>query len=145
MELYQLKTFVAVAKEGHLTRAAKSLHTSQPAVSAHIKALEAELEIALFDRTPKGMDLTAAGKRLLDQAQTILERALGGCGAYFNVQDASHLVSSELNSSPLSVSMASITSNPAPIQLVRIFSITSLGFFLSSTTDTVILDHISTR
>jgi DNA-binding transcriptional LysR family regulator len=68
MELYQLKTFVMVAAEGHLTRAAERLHTSQPAVSAHIKALEEELGVALFKRTPKGMLLTREGEVLREQA-----------------------------------------------------------------------------
>jgi len=68
MELYQLKTFVMVAEEGHLTRAAERLHTSQPAVSAHIKALEEELGVALFKRTPKGMLLTREGDVLREQA-----------------------------------------------------------------------------
>jgi len=39
MELYHLKTFITVAEEGHLTRVAQRLNTSQPAVSAHIKGL----------------------------------------------------------------------------------------------------------
>ena len=43
MELYQLKTFVAVAEEGNLTKAAERIYASQPAVSGHIKALEEEL------------------------------------------------------------------------------------------------------
>lgn len=68
MELYQLKTFVMVAEEGHLTRSAERLHTSQPAVSAHIKALEEELGVALFKRTPKGMLLTHEGEILRQQA-----------------------------------------------------------------------------
>lgn len=68
MEIYQLKTFVMVAEEGHLTRAAERLHTSQPAVSAHIKALEEELGVALFKRTPKGMLLTREGEVLRQQA-----------------------------------------------------------------------------
>ena len=66
MELYQLKTFVVVAEEGHLTRASVRLHASQPSVSAHIKALEEELDTKLFIRTPKGMRLTEAGERLRD-------------------------------------------------------------------------------
>ncbi len=73
MEIYQLKTFIAVANEGHLTRAAKRLHTSQPAVSSHIKALEEELGVQLFERTPKGMSLTHAGEKLKIQAQIALD------------------------------------------------------------------------
>lgn len=73
MELYQLKTFVVVAGEGHLTRAAERLHASQPTISAHIKALEEYLETKLFIRTPKGMRLTEAGERLLLKAESVLE------------------------------------------------------------------------
>lgn len=75
MELYQLKTFVVVAEEGHLTRASERLHASQPTVSAHIKALEEELETRLFIRTPKGMRLTEAGERLRDKADFVLQAA----------------------------------------------------------------------
>jgi DNA-binding transcriptional LysR family regulator len=77
MELYQLKTFVVVAEEGHLTRAAERLHASQPTVSAHVKALEEELETRLFIRTPKGMRLTEAGSRLRDKAREVLAAAHG--------------------------------------------------------------------
>jgi DNA-binding transcriptional LysR family regulator len=75
MELYQLRSFVAVAEAGHLTRAAERLHLSQPAVSAQIKALEDELEVTLFERTPTGMALTFAGQRLLAGAEKILAAA----------------------------------------------------------------------
>ena len=75
MELYQLKTFAAVAETGHLTRAADRLHISQPAVSAQIKALEEELEVRLFERGPGGMALTRAGTRLLEQAAKVLATA----------------------------------------------------------------------
>ena len=72
MELYQLRTFTMVAEEGHLTRAAKRLHASQPAISAHIKALEDELGVTLFQRTPKGMILTADGQVLKEHADRAL-------------------------------------------------------------------------
>jgi DNA-binding transcriptional LysR family regulator len=75
MELYQLKTFVAVAQEGNLTRAAERVFTSPPAVSAQIKALEDELGVRLFDRTPRGMGLTEEGRRLLDDAERTLASA----------------------------------------------------------------------
>src|SRR5215510_1968752 len=75
MELYQLRSFAAVAELGHLTRAADKLHISQPALSAQIKALEDELGVALFDRTSSGMTLTAGGQRLLTEAGKVLAAA----------------------------------------------------------------------
>jgi DNA-binding transcriptional LysR family regulator len=75
MELYQLNTFVKIADEGSLTRAAELLFTSQPAISAQIKALEEELGVALFDRSSRGMQLTAKGRLLYDQAVETLNSA----------------------------------------------------------------------
>ncbi len=75
MELYQLRSFVAVAELGHLTRAAERLHLSQPAGSAQIKALEDALALELFERRSSGMVLTAAGKRLVGEAQNLLAAA----------------------------------------------------------------------
>ncbi len=72
MEIYQLKTFVAVAQEGTITRASERLCLSQPAVSAHIKAMEETLGLRLFQRTPQGMRLTADGERLLAKAEQTL-------------------------------------------------------------------------
>src|SRR4029434_8227350 len=75
MELYQLRTFAAVAELGHLTRAAERLHVSQPAVSAQIKALEDELGTPLLERGPAGMTLTSAGSKLLPFASRVLGAA----------------------------------------------------------------------
>lgn len=75
MELYQLRTFLTVADEGHLTRAAEKLFTSQPAVSSQVRALEEELGVRLFDRSPRGMTLTAAGVALEEQARKIVNAA----------------------------------------------------------------------
>ena len=61
MDLVSLRAFVAIAREGNLTRAAKQLGYSQPAVSLQIGRLEEELGTALFDRTGRGMRLTEAG------------------------------------------------------------------------------------
>jgi DNA-binding transcriptional LysR family regulator len=73
MELYQLRTFLTVAEEGHLTRAAEKLFTSQPAVSTHIRALEEELGVKLFERSAKGMTLTAQGTSLREHARRIVD------------------------------------------------------------------------
>ncbi len=72
MDIYQLKTFVTVAREGSITRASELLHLSQPAVSAHIKAMEDTLGLSLFERTPRGMSLTRDGQRLLAKAEQTL-------------------------------------------------------------------------
>jgi DNA-binding transcriptional LysR family regulator len=72
MEIYQLKTFVTVAKEGSITRASDLLFLSQPAVSAHIKALEDELGLVLFERTPRGMSLSGHGTKLLARAEQMI-------------------------------------------------------------------------
>lgn len=72
MEIYQLRTFVTVAKLGHITKAADTLHVTQPAVTGHIKALEQELGIALFDRSHGRISLTKAGELLLPDVEKTL-------------------------------------------------------------------------
>ncbi|AKZ63384.1 LysR family transcriptional regulator [Herbaspirillum hiltneri N3] len=72
MEIYQLRTFAIVARLGHITRAAEVLHVTQPAVTAHIKALEQELGIALFDRSHGRITLTKGGELLLPEVEKTL-------------------------------------------------------------------------
>ena len=69
MELSDLQTFAAVARAGGITRAAEELNTVQSNVTQRVKALEAEIGTALFERHARGMTLTGAGKRLLPYAQ----------------------------------------------------------------------------
>jgi len=76
MEFYHLRSFVAVAQTGNLTKAAKRLYTTPPAISAHIKTLEEELATPLFVRSSKGMSLTDKGQLLLKKAQNTLDSAL---------------------------------------------------------------------
>lgn len=75
MEFHQLRSFIAVAEEGRLSRAAEKLFTSQPAVSSHIKSLEEELGVSLFVRTPRGMLLTSEGMAMLEKARTTIHSA----------------------------------------------------------------------
>ncbi len=72
MEPHQLNTFIEVARTGNVTEAAAKLHTSQPAASAHLKALESEVGFPLFYRTPKGMSLTEKGEKLLEEARKVM-------------------------------------------------------------------------
>ena len=73
MELRVLNYFVAVAQEGNMTRAARKLLISQPALSRQIAELEAELGVKLFSRKSRHLTLTPAGHYLLEQAQEILD------------------------------------------------------------------------
>ncbi|MEX2151625.1 MAG: LysR family transcriptional regulator [Steroidobacteraceae bacterium] len=75
MELYLLRTFVIVAEQGHLTKAAAQLHVSQPAVSGQIKALEEQLGLKLFERGPGGVRLTKAGEAMLPHAKAVVRQA----------------------------------------------------------------------
>ena len=76
MDLTQLKSFVTVAAEGHITHASEKLHLSQPTISSHIRALEEELGVTLFERRARGVSLTRAGKILLEDAQKVLAASL---------------------------------------------------------------------
>src|SRR6202012_1792817 len=69
VELTDLLTFSAVARNGGITRAAEELNTVQSNVTQRVKALEAEIGTALFERHSRGMTLTGAGRRLLPYAQ----------------------------------------------------------------------------
>jgi len=75
MELRHLKYFVAVAEEQNITRAAARLHVSQPPLSRQIHDLEHELGVTLFERGPKAVRLTKAGKLFLPEARAVLQRA----------------------------------------------------------------------
>lgn len=72
MELSQLETFLAVAREGSFSNAARTLFRTQPAVSQIIRRLEDELGQSLFDRSSRRGQLTDAGRVLLDHAEKLL-------------------------------------------------------------------------
>ena len=67
-----LRAFVAVAREGNVSRAALRLHLSQPAVSLQLKSLAQATGLQLFTRTPHGLALTPDGVALLPQAEKAL-------------------------------------------------------------------------
>lgn len=73
MELRQLEYFCAVSSLKNFTKAAQFLHVSQPSVTKAIQALEAELNLLLFDRSQKHVALTEAGQIFLLHAKKILQ------------------------------------------------------------------------
>lgn len=75
MELRHLRHFVVVAEEQSIGRAAVRLHISQPPLTRQIQQLEAEVGAALFERTTRGVELTDAGRILLEEARNLLSLA----------------------------------------------------------------------
>jgi LysR family nitrogen assimilation transcriptional regulator len=87
MELRQIRYFVGVSEAGSLLKASARLHIAQPALGQQIAALEHDVGAKLFDRSSRGVTLTAAGKAFLEHARVLLadvERARA------SVRDASH-------------------------------------------------------
>jgi DNA-binding transcriptional LysR family regulator len=78
VELTPLRYFRAIAAAGHMTRAARALGVSQPALSAMVKKLEAEVGTELLHRTGRGVELTDAGKVFLAHAEDALRRVEAG-------------------------------------------------------------------
>ena len=74
MHTQSLEVFVAVAQGRSFTRAARALGYTQSAVSRQIAVLEKDLDAALFDRRPRGVELTEHGRALLPHAEAMLDR-----------------------------------------------------------------------
>ena len=81
MELTSLRQFIAVARAGHMTRAAQGLGLSQPTVSAAMRKLEEELGTELMHRTARGVVLTDAGAAFLQHAEAAVQQAEAGAAA----------------------------------------------------------------
>lgn len=75
LELRRLHAFIAIAEEGHITRAAERLGMQQPPLTRLLQSLEAELGVQLMERLPRGVRPTTAGLALLDEARAVLARA----------------------------------------------------------------------
>ncbi len=72
MDLRQLRYFVAIAEHGNFSRAAKSLHLTQPALSRQVKNLEETLGVDLFERAKNVVSLTSVGRVFLSEAREVL-------------------------------------------------------------------------
>ncbi len=75
MDLRQLRYFMGIVAAGSLNRAAETLHVAQPALSRQLRALEDDLGVRLVHRTPRGVELTEAGRRLHELADFLLRTA----------------------------------------------------------------------
>ncbi len=81
MELDQVEAFVAIVRRGGFTRAARTLHVSQPAISRRVHLLEGELGAPVFERIHGGAVLTEAGRAFLPYAEALLASMRDGLDA----------------------------------------------------------------
>lgn len=111
IDLIQLKTFVAVAEEKHLTRASERLHISQATASTHIKLMEEFLGLKLFSRTNRNLALTKVGEKVLEKAAKLLNESAefkSYCKSLSGVVAGEIVIS--LSGDPSSVSIGEIVS-----------------------------------
>jgi DNA-binding transcriptional LysR family regulator len=111
MELRQLRYLVALADEGHFTRAAARVRVAQPALSQQIRKLEEELGVVLFDRTTRQVRATEAGALLTARARRILSE-VDGAGA--ELQRLTGVVAGRVT--------IGLTQTPGPFDLPRLLA-----------------------
>jgi LysR family hydrogen peroxide-inducible transcriptional activator len=123
MEIHQLTYFVAVAETGSFTRAAERCNVAQPSLSQQIIKLEQELGEPLFDRLPRRVVLTDAGRMLLPRANSILSE----------LQDIKHGLNEDIEDGRGVLSVGFIPTI-APFVLPRVIKRFSLDFPLATLT-----------
>lgn len=96
MRIESLALFLSVAQYRSISHAARQHYISQQGASAMIKSLEQELEVALFDRVPGGLQLTAAGQAIAKEATAVLD-------SYRRVQIAAALGADGVDDAPLTI------------------------------------------
>jgi len=75
MNLRDLKYLIAVAETHHFGKASERCYVSQPTLSGQIRKLEDELNVTLFERTNRSVEITEVGKEILSHARQIMEQA----------------------------------------------------------------------
>src|SRR5215475_628578 len=75
MDFKRLQTFVTVAEQGSVSKASGRLHITQPALSRHLKALQEELDLRLFERVGRRLVLTGEGEQFLKHCRDLLNHA----------------------------------------------------------------------
>lgn len=126
MEIRLLQSFLAIAEEGSITRAAELLHITQPALSRQLVALETELGCDLFHRGKKRMELTDEGLLLQRRAEEIVslvaltEEELAGRSAELDGHIS--IGAGELDSTPLVVDLAAAFAEEHPLVTFDLFS-----------------------
>lgn len=112
MDLNRLRSFARIVELGGLNRASTDLNIAQPALSAHVAALEAELGVRLLLRLPRGVEPTEAGRRLHQHARAVLRR----------LEQARDDVRAEAGSGPagtVAIGMPLSTANVLVLPLIR--------------------------
>ncbi len=87
IDLLKVEAFVYVAENLSFSEAARQMHLSQPTISHHVKMLEHEFGVELFDRSGPGLHLTEAGRLLLPWARKLIRESIEMQGMMASLQD----------------------------------------------------------
>lgn len=135
MTLQQLKYVVMVAEKGTISEAAKALFISQPSLTNAIKELENEMQITIFNRTNKGINVSNAGDEFLAYARQVLEQANLLEEKFLNVKKQSPIFS-------VSTQHYSFAVN-AFVDVIRTFGGNQYDFTLRETQTNEIIEDVS--
>lgn len=129
MDLKWLKTFITVYEEGSFRAAADKLFISQPSITVHIKALEQELQVALFDREHTKVKVTQAGEQYYDMAKKLLAQIENSTHEIRQVasRDQIHLV----------IALASDVATPNVLSSIQAFKTTHPNYDIELVMDDV--------
>ncbi len=113
MDLKWVKTFITVFEEGSFRAAADKLFISQPSITVHIKSLEQELQVALFEREHTKVKITQAGEQYYEMAKKLLAQ----------IEDSTHEIRKVANRDQihLVIALASDVATPNVLSLIQAF------------------------
>lgn len=134
-----IRSFLAVARNGSLSAAARALSTTQPTIGRHINELEASLDVVLFQRSRDGFQLTEKGAALFERAEPMAESAIGfarlAAGAANKIAGTVRITASEVVAAYVLPSILADFAGEEPDIEIELVASNQIGSLLSRDAD----------